>query len=137
MNAKTCFLASFVPKPKLGTSISQIFDNFNVVGDRIFALTSEEQPNIFILTYNVTTTGQEKYDEVIQNTIPLHRKKKTNTLYTLNALNEVIKKENDGILDEKFVINWEEYKNCILVYREILKVIPTTLYRVFYRRLKG
>ena len=50
-----------------------------------------------------------------ENTILVHRKKETNTLYTINALNELIKKLNGGVVDTKFPINWQHYKNCILL----------------------
>jgi hypothetical protein len=56
-----------------------------------------------------------QFDRHISGTVNLHRKKETNTLYTLNALNEIVKTENNGILDKKFQINWLEYTNCILI----------------------
>ena len=52
---------------------------------------------------------------MVDNTILVHRKKQTNTLYTINALNELIKSLNNGILDKKFLINWNDYQNCILL----------------------
>ena len=57
--------------------------------------------------------------------ILIHRKKDTNTLYTVNALNEIIKAVNNGILDKTFIISWENYKNSLLLtnndgYRRIV-----------------
>jgi len=40
----------------------------------------------------------------VKNTISLHRKKITNTLYTINALNELIKTINNGVLDTKYQV---------------------------------
>jgi hypothetical protein len=54
-------------------------------------------------------------NSIIDNTILVHRKKQTNTLYTINALNELIKSLNNGVLDKKFPIEWENYRNCILL----------------------
>jgi hypothetical protein len=45
----------------------------------------------------------------------MHRKKQTNTLYTINALNELIKEENGGLLDTKFIIDWDRFKNSIIL----------------------
>ena len=45
----------------------------------------------------------------------IHRKKETNTLYTVNALNAIIRKVNNGILDKKFIIEWENYSNSLLL----------------------
>ena len=52
---------------------------------------------------------------MIKNTISLHRKKETNTLYTLNALNEVVKEQNNGQIDPKFSVDWGPHKNTLLV----------------------
>ena len=52
---------------------------------------------------------------MIDNTILVHRKKQTNTLYTINALNELIKSLNNGVLDKTYAIEWENYRNCILL----------------------
>jgi hypothetical protein len=49
------------------------------------------------------------------NTILLHRKKESNTLYTINALNTLIKDLNGGILDKSYMVNWNDYKNSILL----------------------
>jgi hypothetical protein len=40
--------------------------------------------------------------------------KKGRCLYTINALNELIKKINHGNLDKEFIIDWEEHQNKIL-----------------------
>ena len=37
----------------------------------------------------------------------------------MNALNEVVKLQNDGVLDPKFSVEWEEFRNTLLVtYKE-------------------
>jgi hypothetical protein len=67
-----------------------------------------------MLTYNVDL-GNSNGEFAIGNTILVHRKKQTNTLYTINALNELIKSLNNGVLDKSYSINWDDYKNCILL----------------------
>ena len=67
-----------------------------------------------MLTYNVDI-GNSINESMVDNTILVHRKKQTNTLYTINALNELIKSLNNGVLDKKFSIEWNHYKNCILL----------------------
>ena len=66
----------------------------------------------YVITYNV---DQGNVSEIPTNTILVHRKKETNTLYTINALNELIKKLNGGVVDTKFPINWQHYRNCVLL----------------------
>jgi hypothetical protein len=64
-------------------------------------------------TYNIEVDGYET--RILNNTILLHRKKETNTLYTINALNILIMTLNNGMMDNKFPINWPEYKNSVLL----------------------
>tara|TARA_R110000787_G_scaffold155238_2_gene268958 strand:+ start:1559 stop:1867 length:309 start_codon:yes stop_codon:yes gene_type:complete len=80
---------------------------------KIFVLEDIEQGKL-MMTYNVDTANSS-YDGIIDDTILVHRKKQTNTLYTINALNELIRDLNGGVLDKRFPINWNDYRNCILL----------------------
>ena len=53
-------------------------------------------------------------DENVKHTI-IFGKKETNTLYTVNALNEVIKDLNNGILDKTMIIPWSAYENSFIL----------------------
>ena len=65
------------------------------------------------------------------DTIALHRKKQSNTLYTINALNEVIRKKNNGVLDKKFPIEWSEFQNSLLLVNDKgLNIIPTRIHKI-------
>ena len=71
------------------------------------------------------------HPEDIPNTISLHRKKQSNTLYTINALNEVIRSLNGGILDKKFPIPWDDYYKCLLLTNDlVLNKIPTKIHSI-------
>ena len=96
------------------TSITEeIEKSYVILFNKLFVLESLDGEKI-MLTYNVDM-GNSKVSGIIENTILVHRKKQTNTLYTINALNELIKSLNGGILDKKYSINWNNYKNCILL----------------------
>ena len=87
--------------------------SYVILFNKIFVLESLDGEKI-MLTYNVDMNNSSS-NLMVDNTILVHRKKQTNTLYTINALNELIKSLNNGVLDKKFPINWENYKNCILL----------------------
>ena len=93
--------------------IEKIKTSYVILFNKIFVLESLDGDKI-MLTYNVDINNSSK-DSMVDNTILVHRKKQTNTLYTINALNELIKELNNGVLDKKFPIEWENYKNCILL----------------------
>ena len=92
---------------------STIQTSYVILFNKIFVLESLDGEKI-MLTYNVDM-GNSSTSGIIDNTILVHRKKQTNTLYTINALNELIKSLNNGVLDKKFPIEWNDYKNCILL----------------------
>ena len=87
--------------------------SYVILFNKIFVLESLDGEKI-MLTYNVDMNNSAK-DSMVDNTILVHRKKQTNTLYTINALNELIKSLNNGVLDKKFPIEWNNYRNCILL----------------------
>jgi len=87
--------------------------SYVILFDKLFVLESLDGEKI-MLTYNVDMNNSTR-DTMVDNTILVHRKKQTNTLYTINALNEVIKSLNNGVLDKSFAVNWNDYRNCILL----------------------
>ena len=93
--------------------VNKIQISYVILFNKIFVLESLDGEKI-MLTYNVDM-GNSRTNGIIDNTILVHRKKQTNTLYTINALNELIKSLNNGVLDKRFPIEWNDYKNCILL----------------------
>ena len=68
---------------------------------------------------------------VLPNTILLHRKKESNTLYTINALNTLVKTLNNGYADPNYRIEWTDYKNTILLTNgPDLRKLDTTIYKI-------
>ena len=104
---------TFVEADEIKEISGKIQSSYRVLFDKIFVLESLDGEKI-MLTYNVDL-GNSNGEFAIGNTILVHRKKQTNTLYTINALNELIKSLNNGVLDKSFSINWNDYKNCILL----------------------
>ena len=97
----------------IGLILQKIQSSYVILFNKIFVLESLDGKKI-MLTYNVDM-GNTRGESMIDNTILVHRKKQTNTLYTINALNELIKSLNNGVLDKTFAIEWNNYKNCILL----------------------
>ena len=84
--------------------------------------------NEYVLTYNIEMSNIANIPE---NTILVHRKKESNTLYTINALNELIKKLNGGVVDTRFQIDWQHYKNTILLTQQNeLKQLKTKIHEI-------
>ena len=117
---------TFVEPNEVKEISEKIQSSYKVLFDKIFVLESLDKEKI-MLTYNVDL-GNTSGEFAIGNTILVHRKKQTNTLYTINALNELIKKLNNGYLDKSYAINWDDYRNCILlVQTEGFKKVDTKI----------
>jgi len=112
---RTQLLCTFTNSEAYDTTIKTIIDAYEVIFSKIYVFTNKEDENDIMCTYNVDPINLGNF---ISNTISLHRKKQTNTLYTINALNEVIKSLNNGVLDKTFQIPWEEFSNSLLVTNE-------------------
>ena len=132
---KTQLLCTFATKDILEDILEQIESSYTIVFDKIYVLQNEDNVNELMCTYNVDSTNALDYNKV-PGTISLHRKKFTNTLYTINGLNEVIVKLNDGLMDSKFIVPWEDFRNTLLITNsDGLKEISTRIFKIV--ELKG
>jgi hypothetical protein len=103
---------TFTTPDELDITVSTINRRYSILYNKVFILESPQSKEL-MCTYNIDTGNVT--ETPLPNTILLHRKKESNTLYTINALNALIRQLNNGILDTKYIINWADYKNCILL----------------------
>ena len=127
---KTKLLATFTTKTDLDKTIESIKGAYTIAFGKIYVLQNEKDVNELICTYNVDLEAGADYNDV-KGTISLHRKKHSNTLYTINALNEVIANLNNGLIDSKFIVPWENFKNTLMVTNsDGLNKINTRIYKI-------
>jgi hypothetical protein len=125
MNNK--LFCTFSTEADLEENLTQIKDKYKIIYNKIFVLYSKSQDE-YICTYNVDFGNVSAF---LENTILVHRKKETNTLYTINALNTLIKQLNGGVLDTSYKVDWADYRNCVLLTKgPELKRINTKLFRI-------
>jgi hypothetical protein len=118
---------TFVSEPNIDLLVSQIANSYSIMYDKMFVLFIKSTGE-YVVTYNVE---QGNVDNIPENTILVHRKKETNTLYTINALNTLIKALNGGVVDPKYRIDWQHYKNCILLTQgNELRQLNTKVYKI-------
>ena len=109
MNQLVC---TFVKSHQIGYTLEDIENTFsltrNVFLSRIICDSDE-----YILSYQIARNTDQS--EFLSNTIAVHRKRETNTLYTLNALNALIVRCNNGVLDKTFEVNWYPYRDMLVL----------------------
>ena len=130
--ARSLLLASFVDKDQLYDAMTQISTTINISKDAIFVFINEDAPQEYVLTYNMNPEyANIKFTTIWKNTISVHRKKQTNTLYSLNAMNEFIKSRNNGVLDKGFQIDWTQFPNSFMIIKGgKFKTIPLRLIKL-------
>ena len=126
---QTQLLCTFTTKEKLQNTLQLIRETYRIVYNYIYVLQNKGNLDELFITYNIDTAY--KPDKPMDDTILVHRKKQSNTLYTINALNELVKEENGGVLDKTFTIDWDKFKNSIIVTNvEGTKRISTRIFEI-------
>lgn len=109
MNKLFC---TFTSEEGLEETLSTIKSHYSILYNKIFILEAKDSDEL-MCTYNIDPNNSNS--KIISNTILLHRKKESNTLYTINALNLLIKELNGGVVDPNYKIEWNDFKNTILL----------------------
>ena len=126
---RTQLLCTFTTKLRLNETIDIIVGCNDILYEKVYVFQNGNDLNQLICTYNVEFI--DNYEENIIDTISLHRKKQSNTLYTINALNEVIRERNGGVLDKSYMVDWNEFSNTLLLTNEMgLQKIPTKIFQI-------
>jgi hypothetical protein len=111
---KTQLLCTFAHKKDLELIVDYVTKSYTISERRMFVFSDADNRNDLYVTFNIEATGYSK----TPNTISIHRKKETNTLYTVNALNTIIRNANNGLLDKAFMVDWTLYRNSLLLTNE-------------------
>lgn len=104
---------TFLQNEEVNEVVERILEEHDILFNKIFVLVALDDDKT-MLTYNI---DGPVYNLQLPNTILVHRKKQTNTLYTINALNEVIRYLNNGVLDTTYQVDWTRFRNSLLLTR--------------------
>ena len=122
-------LCTFTLENDLQPTIDNIVSNYNILNGKIFVLQMIQNTEL-ACTYNIDSGN---LNDLLDNTISIHRRKETNTLYTINGLNFLIRSLNNNILDKNYKINWEDYSNkAILVTERELVLHELQIYKIIH-----
>lgn len=110
----TQLLCTFCTEDTLEETIEQIVSCYTIAFGSIYILENVDEDGELCCTYNVESDVDVR-GSTPPSTISLHRKKQTNTLYTINALNKLVAEQNGGKEDKNFQVDWNELRNMILV----------------------
>ena len=118
---------TFTTLDELDNLVSELQSRYTIMYNKMFVLHVKSNDE-YVVTYNV---DQGNVSSIPDNTILVHRKKDSNTLYTINALNELIKRLNGGVVDPRYRVNWQHYRNTILLTQQNeLKELKTKIHTI-------
>jgi hypothetical protein len=120
---------TFIEHNRLDETLNSLTTRYAILYNKIFVLESPDTDEL-ILTYNIDIVNNNSQN-ALSNTILLHRKKESNTLYTINALNALIRELNGGVLDTNYRVNWVDHRNTILLTQDGgLRKVHTKIYKI-------
>jgi|TARA_R110000851_G_scaffold110299_2_gene233018 hypothetical protein len=117
INKKGFLLASFLTTDdavRVQAEIDMIVATADLSNKFIFLMKEKDNPTNKIITYNAVL---DKTTPPVHRlyTIRVHRKKQTNTLYTINALNAAVALQHDGKTGRDLPLDWEKYSNSLIL----------------------
>ncbi len=133
-NRKGILVASFIVSDDpdfLTAEVEFIVNNLDLTNNYIFLLQQKENPEKKILTYNTLPKKGQPFNPRLY-TIRVHRKKQTNTLYTINALNAAVAEQHEGKRGKDLPVDWERYRDSLLLTQSSnLSINPIEVVKIF------
>lgn len=123
---KTQLLCTFTVRPALDITLELIQERYRILYNKIFVL--ELPDDEYVCSYNIELAQNTNF---IPRTVAVHRKKETNTLYTINALNCIVREINNGKTDVTTPVEWQLFRNMLLLTdSDQIKKLPTKLHKI-------
>lgn len=124
----TQLLCTFSKYYSYENEILELVKYYQILDGKIYILQSGLDSEDIFMTYNVAKNSGAFYT----HTISVHRKKEYNIIYSINALNELTKEENNGVMSTSHRISWDNYRNSFITARDgKVKITPTKLLKIF------
>ena len=127
-------LASFITSDdteQINEEVEFIVNHLNLTSNYIFLMKNLDEPSKKILTYNAQARYGEQFNPRLY-TMRIHRKKHTNTFYTINALNAAVAEQNNGQTGKHLRVDWEPYRDSVLLTSgKKLQTYPIEVVKIF------
>ena len=124
---RTQLLCTFTDEASFEDLLANVFERYEIFSRKIFILKLDPSKEL-VISYNIIPDRNTKF---LPSTIMVHRKKESNTMYTINALNSLIADLNGGVMDKSYQVDWQNYKNSmVLTDGDTYKIMKTRLFRI-------
>jgi hypothetical protein len=113
MSTNGIIIGTFVKKNKILSFLETLRNEFKVKLDKVFVYSIDSNKYEYLVTFK--TYNKEKFIKNLNNTTVMHVK--NNCLFSINALNKLIEKENlnSEKPNNEYLIDWGKYKNKLII----------------------
>ncbi len=107
---KSHIIGTFVKKNRILSFLEFLKNKFRIPYEKVHIYSIDSNKYEYIVTFK--TYDKEKYLKNIKKSTVLHLK--NGCLFSINALNKLIEKEN-GEINKEYQLEWEKYKGMIII----------------------
>ena len=113
MSVNGIIIGTFVKKNKILSFLETLKYKFNVNLDKVFVYLIDTNKYEYLVTFK--TYNKEKYIKNLSNATVMHVK--NGCLFSINALNKLIEKENldSDKPNKEYLIDWDKYKDKLII----------------------
>lgn len=110
---KEVLIGTFVNKHKILSFIEKVKNITKMNTEKIYVFIIEGNTNEYLVTFK--SYNNKGLINKLYNSTVLHVK--NDCLFSINALNELIKEENDGSIQnhKEYLIDWSKFKNKLMI----------------------
>lgn len=113
MNANGIIIGTFVKKNKILSFLETLKHGFKVNLDKVFVYSIDTNKYEYLVTFK--TYDKERFIKNLSNATVMHVK--NGCLFSINALNKLIEKENSDSdkPNNEYLIDWDKYKDKLII----------------------
>lgn len=113
MSVNGIIIGTFVKKNKILSFLETLKHGFKVNLDKVFVYSIDTNKYEYLVTFK--TYNKERFIKNLSNATVMHVK--NGCLFSINALNKLIEKENSDSNkpNNEYLINWDKYKDKLII----------------------
>lgn len=113
MTERGIIIGTFVKKNKILSFIETLKNEFGIKLEKLFIYSIDTNKREYLVTFK--TFDKERFIKNLGNATVMHVK--NGCLFSINALNKLIEKDNEGsdLPNNEFVVDWNKYKDKLII----------------------
>ena len=113
MTERGIIIGTFVKKNKILSFMETLKNEFGIRLEKLFIYSIDTNKREYLVTFK--TFDKDRFIKNLGNATVMHVK--NGCLFSINALNKLIEKDNEGseLPNNEFVVDWDKYKDKLII----------------------